>query len=126
MRRLLSIITYFSFILCFNSSILANPATSPEFEGSSKKPGLKKNCYNLVLYINPRCPYCHKVTDYLKEQGNRVIPTKSTSDPGVREELIRIGGKGQIPCLVINGKALYESDAIIDWLRNHPSITNCK
>lgn len=80
---------------------------------------VKQNTNNLVLYINPDCPYCKKVTNYLKSQ-NRSIPTKNTQDRGVRSELIAIGGKGQVPCLVINGKALYESDAIIDWLRKNP------
>ena len=36
-----------------------------------------------------------------------------------RIELIAIGGKSQTPCLVINGKAMYESDDIIDWLKNN-------
>ena len=78
-----------------------------------------KNSYQLVLYTNPNCPYCKKVTEYLESQG-RKIPIKNTQDRSVRNELISIGGKGQVPCLVINGKALYESDAIIDWLKNHP------
>jgi len=36
-----------------------------------------------------------------------------------REELISIGGQSQIPCLVIDGKALYESDDIIEWLKEN-------
>jgi glutaredoxin 3 len=79
----------------------------------------QQSSYNLVLYINPNCPYCKKVTNYLQTH-NRVIPTKNTQDRAVRNELISIGGKGQVPCLVINGVALYESDAIIEWLKNHP------
>jgi glutaredoxin 3 len=79
----------------------------------------KQSSYNLVLYINPNCPYCKKVTNYLQSQ-NRTVPTKNTQDRAIRNELISIGGKGQVPCLVINGKALYESDAIIEWLKNHP------
>jgi glutaredoxin len=75
--------------------------------------------YNLVLYTNNKCPYCHNVSDYLKAQG-REIPTKDTQDPAVRAELIQIGGKAQVPCLVINGKALYDSDKIIQWLSAHP------
>ena len=119
MRKLFSIVTYFCLILCFNASILAGPTTSSKNTNNAKKTTLKKNSYNLVLYISPGCPYCHKVTDYLKEQG-RTIPIKNTRDPGVREELVKIGGKSQIPCLIIDGKAMYESDAIIDWLENHP------
>lgn len=119
MHKLFPVIVYFCLILCFNSSAAANSASSSKNDITFQKVALKKNSYNLTLYVNPRCPYCVKVTSYLKEQG-RTIPTKSTQDPGVREELISIGGKGQVPCLVINGKAMYESDAIIDWLKNHP------
>jgi glutaredoxin 3 len=79
----------------------------------------KQTSYNLVLYINPNCPYCKKVTNYLQSQ-NRTLPIKNTQDRAIRNELIAIGGKGQVPCLIINGKALYESDAIIEWLKNHP------
>lgn len=37
-----------------------------------------------------------------------------------RERLIREGGKEQVPCLFIDGKPLYESTDIIDWLLAHP------
>ncbi len=41
-------------------------------------------------------------------------------NPVYRDELIKIGGKPQVPCLVIDGKALYESSDIIEWLKkNH-------
>ena len=78
----------------------------------------QKPSEELVLYINPRCPYCKKVTDYLASSG-RTITIKNTQDIRVREELINIGGKPQVPCLVIRGKALYESDEIIKWLKEH-------
>ena len=35
------------------------------------------------------------------------------------EELIKIGGKPQVPCLVIDGKALYESLDIIEWFKRN-------
>ena len=38
-------------------------------------------------------------------------------NPGVYDELIAIGGKQQVPCLVIDGKALYESSDIVAYLR---------
>ena len=50
------------------------------------------------------------------QSRNITIPLKDTTDPANREELVRIGGKGQVPCLVIDGKALYESMDIIAWL----------
>ena len=55
--------------------------------------------------------------NFLKE-NNIVVSMKNIhEEEGAKEELIRIGGKGQVPCLVINGKALYESDDIIEWFR---------
>ncbi len=41
------------------------------------------------------------------------------SDPGARDALIEIGGKGQVPCLVIDGKPLYESADIVRWFEEH-------
>jgi glutaredoxin len=35
-------------------------------------------------------------------------------------ELLAVGGKKQVPCLFINGKPLYESLDIIQWLKDHP------
>lgn len=119
MHRIFPSIAYFCLFLCFNASILGGPISNSKNDINLKKTSLKANTNTLVLYINPRCPYCHKVTDYLKA-NKRSVPTKNTDNPGVREELLKVGGKAQIPCLVINGKALYESDAIIEWLRNNP------
>lgn len=49
-----------------------------------------------------------------------LIPMKDTlADSKNRQELIKIGGKPQVPCLIIDGKALYESDDIIEWLRKN-------
>lgn len=78
----------------------------------------KGNCMpssSLVLYYRPSCPYCHKVLDFMKKE-NITLETKDTSDPKIREELIQVGGKPQVPCLVHDGKALYESNDIINWL----------
>lgn len=69
----------------------------------------------LTLYGRTSCPYCMKVLRFMQSR-NITIPLKDTTVPENREELIRIGGKGQVPCLVIDGKALYESMDIIAWL----------
>ena len=53
------------------------------------------------------------------KQNNIVVPLKDRTNPAVRDELIKIGGKTQTPCLVIDGKTLYESDAIIKWLKEN-------
>jgi glutaredoxin 3 len=73
----------------------------------------------LMLYQFESCPYCRKVRHFMTEH-NLDLPRKDTrEDPAAREELIRLGGKSQVPALAIDGAILYESDAIIDWLRAH-------
>lgn len=116
MYKLLLTVSCFYLVLGFNATTFANSTNMVNY---AKKGSSNKNAYHLTLYINSKCPYCHKVTDYLKEQG-RTIPTKNTQDPEVRAELIKIGGKSQVPCLVIDGQALYESNEIIHWLKTHP------
>jgi glutaredoxin 3 len=69
----------------------------------------------LTLYENEGCPYCQKVMRFMQTKGIS-IPLKSTSEGNNRQELVKIGGKPQVPCLVIDGKAMYESDDIIAWL----------
>lgn len=70
---------------------------------------------NLVLYEKPTCPYCQKVMAYMEEQ-DIACEWKNILEPGVRDELIAIGGKGQVPCLIIDGQPMYESDDIIMYL----------
>ena len=73
----------------------------------------------LTLYYSPTCPYSRKVLNFM-QQNNIKIPLKNRDEnPANRQELIRLGGLPQVPCLVIDGKALYESDDIIDWLREN-------
>ncbi len=73
---------------------------------------------NLTLYIRPFCPYCRKVTDFLEEHDLRLPMKDISASPEARAELVRLGGKSQVPCLLIDGEALYESDEIIHWLAN--------
>ncbi|NLY37099.1 MAG: glutaredoxin [Tissierellia bacterium] len=35
------------------------------------------------------------------------------------KELVELGGKRQVPCLDINGEAMYESKTIFQWLEEH-------
>ena len=73
----------------------------------------------LNLYYKTTCPYSAKVLNFMR-QNKISVPLKNISeDVKLREELISIGGKAQAPCLVINGKAMYESNDIIDWLKNN-------
>ena len=70
---------------------------------------------NLTLYYMPMCPFCIKVLNYLKAKGISVTLKDISANPHYEQELVKLGGKGQVPCLVIDGKALYESNDIIQW-----------
>ncbi len=73
----------------------------------------------LTLYHSMSCPYCAKVRDYLSQQGINIPMKDIHALAGAREELITIGGKGQVPCLGIDGKALYESLDILEWFKTN-------
>lgn len=76
----------------------------------------------LVLYYSPYCPYSRKVLNYL-DQTHKTIPMKNVyEDPKYKEELREQGGKMLVPCLIINGKPLYNADAIIQWLSEHQDL----
>lgn len=74
---------------------------------------------NLVLYHMDSCMFCVKVRNFMAEHKID-IPLKDVGeDNAAREELIAIGGKPQVPCLVIDGDALYESFDIVQWLQKN-------
>ncbi len=74
---------------------------------------------DLVLYYMPTCPFCQKVISYMKKNDIEVPMKDTMSNQSFRQELLKIGGKTQVPCLVIDGKALYESDDIIVWFKDN-------
>ena len=71
---------------------------------------------NMYMYVKPGCPYCMKVDRFLNEAGIE-LEHRSVADPANASALREIGGKIQSPCLIIDGKAMYESDDIIAYLR---------
>ena len=77
----------------------------------------------LELYKFDTCPFCRRVMNYIEESGRTDVEYhdihKSTKD---REMLIRVGGKEQVPCLFIDGKPIYESMDIIEWLKANPAV----
>ncbi|MDR1422077.1 MAG: glutathione S-transferase N-terminal domain-containing protein [Coriobacteriales bacterium] len=70
----------------------------------------------LSLYYLPTCPYSLKVLRFMETNGI-VIDLKSTTEPVNKERLLAVGKKNQVPCLFIGEQALYESDDIIDYLK---------
>jgi glutaredoxin 3 len=77
---------------------------------------MKQNC---VLYKFDSCPFCLRVMSYLKSQDITIPMRDTMRDPSASKELLAIGGKTQVPCLIIDGKALYESNDIITWFEEN-------
>lgn len=77
----------------------------------------------LELYYFEECPYCQKVLHYLRSEKPSLLPNialKNTrTDKQLREELRALNGITQVPCLVIDGKPMLESDDIVAWLRSN-------
>ena len=54
------------------------------------------------------------------QENNITLEKRDTmQNPNFRQELLEVGGKTQVPCLIIDGKPLYESDDIIDYLKDN-------
>ena len=75
--------------------------------------------HDLLLYMRPTCPFCQLVEMTIADLGISINRVDLDQTPEQKKELIKIGGKGQVPCLLIDGSAMYESQAIINWLKEN-------
>ena len=81
-------------------------------EMNTTKPG------RLELYFFPDCPYCRKVLGAIDDLGlkDKVVLHDARSDPKEKHALVELTGKSQVPCLVIDGKPMHESEDIKKYL----------
>ncbi|MDU2202444.1 MAG: glutathione S-transferase N-terminal domain-containing protein [Anaerococcus hydrogenalis] len=68
------------------------------------------------LFVGTACPHCRKVENFLEENDIKIDIVNINEDRDAMMELIQKGGKRQVPCLFHDGKYLYESNDIIDFL----------
>ena len=81
----------------------------------------EKTMRSLVLYKKETCPFCRKVMGFISSTGRTdVLYRDIVEDLDAADELVRVGGKRQVPCLFIDGKPMYESLDIIRWLEENP------
>lgn len=71
---------------------------------------------DLVLFKFDSCPFCVRVLRKINELGVPATLRDVRCDPGARDELRKVGGSTQVPCLFINGEPLYESTDIVRFL----------
>lgn len=73
----------------------------------------------LVLYKKDSCPYCQRVMRWIDAEwaGRASIAYRDiVTEPAAAEELVRVGGKRQVPCLFVDGTPMYESGDIVAYL----------
>ncbi len=78
----------------------------------------------LSLYYYDGCPFCNMTLKALENIDLDIELRHIRRQPQYRTELIKQGGKPQVPCLRIEGDAgetnwLYESRDIISYLRSN-------
>lgn len=81
---------------------------------------LANSATGLALYHSPTCWYCAKVRQKLSDLKLDLELRDIGASNVFRSELVREGGKGQVPCLRIEGEGnaewLYESSDICGYL----------
>lgn len=77
---------------------------------------------DLTLFYSNSCPYCSKVLSFMKAEKIDLKMKNVQDKTENRQELIKKGGKGQVPALEIDGKIMYESNDIIKWLKENYSV----
>lgn len=83
---------------------------------------IDSECKTLQLYQFKTCPFCIKVRREIKRLSLSIETRDALHDQDARTELQQGGGEIKVPCLRITGingeqRWMYESDAIIAWLR---------
>jgi glutaredoxin len=70
----------------------------------------------LLLYKYDTCGYCARVQQTIDKLGLELEYRDTIRDLGARQELMERTGRGTVPCLFIDGEALFETTDIIAWL----------
>ena len=83
---------------------------------------VEQECRGLALYQFRTCPFCIKVRQEMRRLALDIACLDAQHAGRHRDDLVRGGGRAMVPCLRITDPAgdsrwLYESGAIIDYLR---------
>lgn len=72
----------------------------------------------IYIYTRDFCPFCRKVKAYVEENGIEVEWKNLGENPELKDELMELGGKTQVPFLFDSetDAQMYESDDIIAYL----------
>lgn len=74
----------------------------------------------LRLFHKWTCPYSAKVRDFIEENGIRdKIEYVDREEKDHAQKLKELTGKTQVPCLMVDGKPMHESEDIISFLKEN-------
>jgi glutaredoxin 3 len=78
---------------------------------------------NLELYHRWTCPYSAKVRAEIGrlELEDQIQFHEIGEDEGAAERLQQLTGKTQVPCLVVDGEPMLESNDIVHWFNDNLS-----
>lgn len=72
--------------------------------------------YNLELFYFEECPYCQLVLAKIKDLKIKLDYLNTRTNPEAKKRLQTDTGRSTVPCLYINGKPMFESKDIANWL----------
>lgn len=85
--------------------------------GSGENTTLSGQSVYLVLYKYDSCAFCQRVFRAIDELGLAVEYRDVQTDSAYRRELHERTGRTTVPCLIVDGEAMFESSDIVAWLR---------
>ncbi|MDD7362594.1 MAG: glutathione S-transferase N-terminal domain-containing protein [Peptoniphilus sp.] len=73
------------------------------------------------LYAATYCPFCRKVINFMEknELDDKIDILFIDKDDRYEKELLEGGGTKQVPCLHFGDTWMYESDDIIEYLKEN-------
>lgn len=72
----------------------------------------------MILYYYPQCPFCARVLSAIKPLNLDIELRNTNTHPNYKKELNNLTGRNTVPCLVENGKPMFESADIIKYLKS--------
>ncbi len=123
MATLMSFIRWFlgKVILSLNAVFPARPGPEIARRPAAEQARLETLTREMAIYQFEACPFCVKVRRAVARRGLRIELRDAKKGTAFSDELLKEGGKLQVPCLRIAhpgapAEWLYESDAIIAYL----------
>lgn len=76
---------------------------------------------NLALYFFTSCPFCQIVLRKIDTLSLEVAMCDVSASQEHLNKLVSDTGRQTVPCLYIDGKPMFESSDICDWLEQNAS-----